>query len=178
MAGSDAVGPCRRSGLNFPYRPWSHVLGAFPCIATSSLSYERSSTMVQSRPDKLSPSKKPRRRPRAGGWWAFSLLALPLLAQACADRPEPEAQQPPSAFIVTCDCSTSAQRDRIAQAVRRKGGEVLYIYAELHGLAVAPPRGQDAARFERALRRIPGVIAVQPDGVSQLQGCSGPAQLN
>ena len=128
-------------------------------------------------------ARKPSRhrpQPRAGGWWAFSLLALPLLAQAAGGglglKIPQQAGPSPSAFILTCDCGTAAQRERIAQAVRQQGGRVLYLYKELHGLAVAPLHKENAARFEQALRRIPGVIAVRPEGLSY--PASGPSRVD
>lgn len=130
-------------------------------------------------------ARKPSRhrpQPRAGGWWAFSLLALPLMAQAAGGGlglkiPQQAGPSPsPSAFILTCDCGTAAQRERVAQAVRQQGGRVLYPYQELHGLAVAPLHKENAARFEQALRRIPGVIAVRPEGLSY--PASGPSRVD
>lgn len=84
----------------------------------------------------------------------------PAMAQGLARSPEVRS------FIVTCDCDTAAKRGRVIAAVRRQGGTLLYEYKALGGVAVTAPKRGSVAQFERRLRRIPGVIAVQPDGVN------------
>lgn len=91
------------------------------------------------------------------------LLAATALAIAAPAAP---VAATPRAFIVTCACTDERDRQRIATAVRHGGGRVLYHYRMIGGMAVAAPARGDPARFERALRRVRGVIAVQPDGVS------------
>ncbi|KQM24532.1 MULTISPECIES: hypothetical protein [unclassified Sphingomonas] len=94
---------------------------------------------------------------------ALAILAplSPAAAQVSGRSPEVRS------FIVTCDCDTAVKRGRIIAAVRRQGGTLLYEYKMLGGLAVTAPKRGRVATFERRLRRIPGVIAVRPDGVSQ-----------
>lgn len=106
----------------------------------------------------------------------FLMLAAALLAQP-ADVASTGASAGAGAgagraFIVTCDCDTAVRRARIATAMRRHGARILYTYTELHGFAVAAPRRADRARFRRTLMRIPGIVAVQDDGMSQVSTAS------
>lgn len=100
----------------------------------------------------------------------FLMFAAALLAQP-ADVASTGAGAG-RAFIITCDCDTAVRRARIATAMRRHGARILYTYTELHGFAVAAPRRADRARFRRTLMRIPGIVAVQDDGVSQVSTVS------
>ncbi|WP_062119611.1 hypothetical protein [Aureimonas sp. AU40] len=104
-----------------------------------------------------------------GGWLLRAALLYAGFSGAFGDAARAQGASSPEAksFIVTCDCKTPAQRERIAAEVRKRGGKVLYIYSEIHGLAVAAPRRGSAKRFAASIEHIRGVIAVQPDGVSQ-----------
>lgn len=95
-------------------------------------------------------------------------LALALATPSSPIGGERAAVQTPHnrSFIVTCDCGTAAKRARIIAAVRRQGGTLLYEYRALGGLAVTAPKRGRLATFERRLRHVPGVIAVEPDGIS------------
>ncbi|WP_084445208.1 hypothetical protein [Sphingomonas sp. TDK1] len=95
-------------------------------------------------------------------------IAAPLLALAGPSATAHVAQtDQPGAWIVTCDCGTPAKRQRIDARVRKLGGHVLYHYEQIGGMAVAPNKRTRSTRFARALRRVPGVLQVQPDGASQ-----------
>lgn len=99
------------------------------------------------------------------------LLTTMALAIVSPAAPAPIAA--PRVFIVTCDTAGEGDRQRIAMAVRRGGGRILYHYRAIGGMAVAAPARGDPARFERMLRRIRGVIAVQPDGVAHTTAVTG-----
>ena len=97
---------------------------------------------------------------------------LTTMAVAIASPAAPVAATP-RAFIVTCACTDERDRQRIATAVRHGRGRILYHYRAIGGIAVAAPARGDPARFERMLRRIRGVIAVQPDGVAHTTAVTG-----
>lgn len=101
------------------------------------------------------------------------LLTTMAVAIASPAAPDPPPTAAPRVFIVTCDTAGEGDRQRIALAVRRGGGRILYHYRAIGGMAVAAPARGDPARFERLLRRIRGVIAVQPDGVAHTTAVTG-----
>ncbi|MBW1215025.1 hypothetical protein KYI92_15100 [Pantoea allii] len=76
------------------------------------------------------------------------------------------SSQVQSTLIVTCNCNTQAEREKIQKEIIKAGGNILFTYESLGGFAVKKPKSGDMTTFEKKLRNIPGVKSVEHDGES------------